>query len=233
MNNAESSSYLCQQDLVADYPECLRCDGWTTLYKLADAESARFASFSALASPAMVPELLESFQWDLQPHHGRPEISWDFADELTYHRYGHQKGVRPIVLLREFSGSYPEYLELAEEFRVHHNLAEVPHPEDRKRRTFFKIEDCGGRIEVARVTQDTASVKSPFLQDFLEATNSCLVLYIDSKRYLNIPADTAAELSGETKHVGESAAWIVHIGGHWDHESDSTYSRFLGKAVVR
>lgn len=234
MSVIESNSYLLQQDLVADYPRCLIRDGWITLYRKAVDGSACFESSSALASPDNVPKMLRDCQWDLQPDRGMPELSGDFSGtEPTYHRYGNNKGMRPIVFLREFAGLRPDYLELAESFRLYHNLAEIPDPADKDQRTFFKIEEGGERVEVARVTRDAVSVKSPFLHMFLKATNLCLALYVDSRRHASVPIDAIPESDRERFLVNDTARWEVRVGEHWDPHSHGSYSRFLGKAIVR
>lgn len=234
MNITESLGYLSQEDLVADYPKCLVRDGWTTLYRRAADESALFESSSALAPPDKVPELMRDCQWDMQPNHGRPGFSWgNGAEEPTYHRYGNDGGMRPIILLREFSGSRPEYLELAEDFRLHHNLAEIPDPADKDQRVFCQIGDGCERTEVARVTPDTARVKSPFLHEYLRAANLCLVLYVDSKRYASVPVDAIPESDREGFLSNGTVTWEFRVGAYWDPHMHFTYSRFLGKAIVR
>lgn len=126
MNNAESRSYLFQQDVVPDYPKCLMRGEWTTLYMKADEESARFESSSALAPLDKVPELLKNPDWDLKPELGGPEFLKTGVDlDAFYFEYGCRERMCPIIFLREFSGSYPQYFELAEDFRLYHNLGSV------------------------------------------------------------------------------------------------------------
>lgn len=233
MNNAESRSYLFQQDVVPDYPKCLMRGEWTTLYMKADEESARFESSSALAPLDKVPELLKNPDWDLKPELGGPEFLKTGVDlDAFYFEYGCRERMCPIIFLREFSGSYPQYFELAEDFRLYHNLAEIPNPEDRNQRTLFKIENGGERIEVARVAQDTVSVKSSFLRGFLEAAELCLVLYVVSRRFSSIPIGTIPKPEREKSGVDDTTRWEMRIGEYRGPGSHKTFSWFSGKAAV-
>lgn len=234
MDNTASNSYFLQRDLTADYPWSLARGEWIILYKKAEEESARFEFSSALASPDKVPELLESIDRDLNPDQGGPEFSGDGSDtEVVYLKHGPREGMRPIILLREFSGSHPEYFEVAEEFRLYHNLVEILHPEDRDRRTLFKIEDSGERVEVAHLTRNVVRVKASFLRRFLEFTGLCLVLYVDSTRYSRIPIHKIPKSDREKTHADGTARWEMRIGEHQEPYPYKTFSHFVGKGIMR
>ncbi len=50
-------------------------------------------------------------------------VYYDGENEVaSYHRFGDDDGVEPLVVLRDFHGVLPTFLELSEEYRHFHNL---------------------------------------------------------------------------------------------------------------
>ena len=89
--------------------------------------SGSLGIFCALISEDRVPATLEDARWDELFGFGMPGevISYRGGKETRrYCRFGGDDGHEPLIFVRDFHGSHPDYLEVAEEFRHYFNLFE-------------------------------------------------------------------------------------------------------------
>ena len=64
---------------------------------------------------------------------------------VTYHRFGNDEGLEPLILRRSFGGTRESADEVVEEFRLFHNLFH-----EAKSNAYLKIRDDGNEEEVVR-----------------------------------------------------------------------------------
>lgn len=83
-------------------------------------------------------------------------------------------GIEPIVLPREFHDMRPEYQEIAESFRLFHNLYH-----DRHSDSYIKFDDAGNETVVAVIRDDHVEIRLKELKDFLTENEMCLCLGFD------------------------------------------------------
>ncbi len=174
---------LLQRDLITGFIPRVGKDVWQVVYAIDDKSPDRFAIFSALLESHVVQDALNKESWDLRIDDGLPGFSqtWQAGKETTtYHRFGNE-GIRPLVIRRDFHGAWPSYIELCEEFRHFHNLAE-----DQRDRRFLDFDESGYEIEVAKIFDQRVEISWAYLTRFLAATQLYLAVYFDSVRYSRI-----------------------------------------------
>lgn len=222
--------YLLQQDLIAEFIPNIGKSPWQTVYTISDKDSDRFAIFSALLEPQAVEKALQSDRWDLSIGDGLPGFSQSWQDgevTTTYHRFGNDEGIRSLVIHRSFHGAWSPYLELCEEFRHFHNLAE-----NRQRQVLLDFDESGYEVEVAKLTEDEVKVNWSYLRQFLAATQLHLAIYFDSVRCSQVPLDRVPQEKRVLKACLGTARYSLHVDECDFRKDFSTLSRLLGKVII-
>ena len=203
---------------------------WQTLYIIDDVDPHRFGMWCALMDEEAAARAITCTDWDLSIGEGMPcfSRSWPDGKEVTtYHRFGGIDGVRPLVLYRSFEGAFPKYVELDEEFRLYHNLAE-----DRERGLLLSFDASGREIEVVRITQNSVEVQLKYLRQFQAAMGLHLAVYVDSVRYSPIRLTDVPEDEQRREKVSNCLCWHRTVANCDFREEFETFSRFLGKAII-
>jgi len=221
--------YLLQQDLITDFIPRIGKDPWQIVYAIDDKLPNRFTIFSALLEPQVAKKALDNDSWDLHMGDGLPGFSQSWQEgriTTTYHRFGIE-GVRPLVIYRNFHGAWPYYLELCEEFRHFHNLAQ-----DHQRQLLLDFDDSGYEVEVARITERQVKVNWEYLLQFLAATQLHLVIYFASTRYSLIPLQDISEDNRRLEYRDDKSRYFRHISECDFRRDYYTFSRLLGKVLI-
>lgn len=221
--------YLLQRDLITGFIPRVGKNAWQVVYTIDDTPLDNLGIFSALLEPQEVPRALEHDNWDLFIGEGLPGFSQTFQagqENTTYHRFGN-KGIRPLVICRDFYSAWPSYIELCEEFRHFHNLAE-----DHQRGLLLDFDESGYEIEVARIVQTRAEINWAYLIRFLAATQLSLSVYFDSVRYSQMRLKDIPETQCLFEHCDTMSRYSLHIM-ECDFQKDlPTFSRLLGKVII-
>ncbi|GIV89163.1 MAG: hypothetical protein KatS3mg055_1681 [Chloroflexus sp.] len=221
--------YLLQRDLITGLIPRVGKDVWQVVYAIDDKSPDRFAIFSALLEPHVVQDALNEDSWDLHIGDGLPGFSqtWQSGKETTiYHRFG-TEGIRPLVICRDFHDVWPSYIELCEEFRHFHNLAE-----DRKNQRFLDFDESGYEIEVAKIFERRVEINWRYLRRFLAATQLYLAVYFDSVRYSRMNLEDVPKKQRLLKHRDATSHYSLHVRTCDFHEEFRTFSRLLGKVII-
>jgi hypothetical protein len=194
-----------------------------------DESPDRFSIYSALVPPGNLDTILSQDSWDLSISEGLPGFSQSWEQEqmiTTYHRFGgHQ--IRPLVVYRNFHGAHPPYVELCEEFRHFHNLAE-----DHERQVLFDFDESGYSLEVARLNEHEVTIQLSYLLQFLAGTQLSLVIYFDVVRYSLIPLENVPEDQRHLEHKDDRSRYFRHVAQCNFQPKYRTFSRLLGKILV-
>lgn len=99
---------------------------WFPAYKKIKTADQRTTWFSALVPVPLIPNLIKNDCWDFSPGDGHPSV-WTHYDEgkasrRVYCTFGNEDGIEPLVLSRNFHAMRENFLEVAQEFRLYHNL---------------------------------------------------------------------------------------------------------------
>jgi hypothetical protein len=223
-------AYLLQEDTIRDFLPSIGRKQWQVLYGNANRTPDSFAVFSALVPTSDVGATLQHDSWDLSVGDGLPGFSRSYKGKrtiTTYHRFGGFGNVRPFVIYRQFHGAWPPYVELSEEFRHFHDLAE-----DRDRGTFVTFDASGYPVEVARVLSNRVEVRLPHLLQFLAATQLHLAVFFDIRRFSALLLVEIPIAQHDLQHTDERSRYVRHIRT-WDHDPAlKTFSRLLGKVMI-
>lgn len=155
---------------------------WVPLYYYDKVDTLDFAYFYTAVIPnSLVPDSLETIQWDLQMTDNRPGFVVDYhrgKERATYYRLGRDDGIEPLVIGREFYGVKPAYQEIAEEFRLFHNLYH-----DTRSNRYTRITDSGEEEDVVVCSPNLIEAKLKPLKQFLAVKKAHLAVFFSIDRY--------------------------------------------------
>jgi len=230
-DRAEHDAGLLQEDTVRRFLSGAAQTAWQTVYLSADGDAQRLTVWCAFVPPDAASRALADESWDLQIGHGAPGFSQSWPDgenvDTTYHRFGSSDGIRPLLLYRDFHSAFPSYIEVDEEFRLYHNLAE-----DKQRGMLLDFDPSGREIEVVRIHPDSVEAKLRYLRQFQAATGLYLAIYVDSVRYSTTAvAELPHELLDQLVQTKYSR-WRRSIRSASFKPGFKTLSRLLGKPLL-
>lgn len=222
--------FLLQLDVIGDLLPTIGKEQWQTLYLSADDPPHRFGMWCALLDEDAAARAVGHDSWDLRIGDGKPGFSqsWPEGQEVTtYHRFGSRDAVRPLLLYRSFHGAFPQYVEVDEEFRLYHDLAE-----DKTRGLLLSFDASGREIEVVRVTPNEVRARLKHLRQFQAGTELHLAIFIDSVRYsqialANIPADDRERVTTDGM-----VRWRRNVAECDFRKDYQTFSRLLCKVIL-
>ncbi|WP_115710004.1 hypothetical protein [Legionella sainthelensi] len=191
---------------------------WTTVYEISERDQLRVAYYSSFVKKSKSKAILKEYQWDVSIGHGFPTIITEYKDEKTinkYHRHSYAS-FPPLVIARHFGVKEPS-LEIAEEFRLFHNLYF-----DTKKQVYLSFDEAGDEIEVVRVTSGQVQIKTNYLYKFMIEAKINLVLYFDCT------FSSPNKLEFEEIHKTEELIYSIYSG-----KIDEKYfSLLMGKKLI-
>jgi len=206
---------------------------WFQAFRRIKSAEGRVTWFSALVPPPLIPKLLENSRgWDMHIGDGGP-ATWTSrpagVELRTYAPYGSEEGIEPIVLYRSFHGLRESFLELAQEFRLYHNL----YPDPLKKR-FVAIDKNGDESEAARYGDDFLEIRTDLVLMFCAVKQMALAIYVDSFRDSK---STLGELGLEdtrTYHSGPKHKYFLALvpQGVFSDKNYKTSGSIVGKKYI-
>ena len=222
--------FLLQFDIIREVLPKVGTGQWQTLYDIDDVDPHQFAMWWALLDEQAAAKAITTDRWDLMIGEGKPgfSTSWrDGKEVTTYDRLGHSIGVRPLVLHRSFHSAFPQYVELDEEFRLFHDLAQ-----DSDRGLLLSFDASGREIEVVRVTPKCVRARMTYLRQFQAATGLHLAVYVDSVRFSQIRLNDLPVDQQSCEEVGSSIRWRRTLAKCNFKDGFEIFSRLLGKKIL-
>ena len=162
---------------------------------------------------AGVEQSLSTSSWDSQVEPGLPgtitEYKGNGKKSVTYHRFGNDDGLEPLVFRREFHGVREDYLEISEEFRLFHNLYH-----DRQGNRYIKIDDDGGEMVVAVVeeSRNLVQIRLQELRQFLAVKEMHLSLQFDYRVYSGHRLAELGVTEGGRDYRDGQTCWNLYYG---------------------
>jgi hypothetical protein len=192
----------------------LACDDvpnpWFPAYHYTKTPDQKLTWFSALVPPALIPKLVKtSGGWDIRIGEGGPAVWTGWSGGVEQHIYrpiGNEEGIEPLVIHRGFHGMREKFMELAQEFRLYHNL----YPEPAKKR-FLLIDNNGDESEAVRYGEDFLDIRTDLLLKFCAVKQMALAIYVDSFRDSKRTLDELGLADTRTNHEGTRHKYFLAV----------------------
>lgn len=190
------------------------------------------AWFSALVPVNEIERLVKkTHEWDLRIGDGGPCVWQTFGahPKQQYEAFGNSCGIEPLAIRRSFSHNRPSSIELAQEFRLYHNLFD-----ERKTRRFLIADSDGNESVAARYTDDNLEIRTDLLLNFCTIKQMAIAVYVSgfaySKHSLDeLKLDVASEINSGIQFT------YSYSLNHWEHfsgDNRKTIARILGKKYI-
>ena len=188
--------------------------------------SLQYDILCALIPPEEIEVSLSNPCWDFHNINAYPQTE-NFDDEIIWERYSDNRGLEPLVIIRDFDGIRPDYLEINQEFILFHKLYH-----DVKSNRFIKIDEAGHEDVVAIISKHEVKIRLKEIRQFLAVKQMFLSIQFDYKEFSNrsleelkIPDDNAQE------ERNKSGCYSLFCGGD-ALTSYNAFSRLYGKRLI-
>lgn len=221
-----------QKVLQTERQEFLKNDAlrgpWITICRL---ESHRdgLSLYSALIPKERQQDVLGSTGWDLPLGSGGPSVCTSYGPNgpKTEYLRNASDWIEHLAVYRSFP-SRNDYVELAEDFRLYHNLYY-----DEAKKVYLKLNDDGQEEEAAVIEGTTTKVKLRLLSEYLAVRQMHFVLYFEGNYWskqtrleIDLPHDCDFSVANDRLRMD---FWI----GDDPTDSDpNCFSRLLGKMIL-
>ena len=224
---ADAESYL--HDTLDYVQQTLGNEEWLTAYQWTTTDDGSNTELHwcqtisgrerdrALANPEQLHE----------PEFGRPGfIVYPDDRPAAYYQFGDDTGDEPLVIRRDFYDLKQETLDIAQEFRLFHNLY------SQDNRTFVKFDDAGNEEKIVRPDESgRILIRRYELRQYLAAKSALLVAHFDYERsFPGKLADHGMTERNETLQEGDLTAIIVVRQSRLD--SDRILVSVYGNKIV-
>lgn len=226
----QNIEFLLQEDVFDQILPLIGNHQWQTLYLSRGDSYNHLALWCALLDDERANQSLEDTSWDLSMNRSGPGFS-QIRDQhkivTTYHRFTGSKGVRPLLLYRDFDGPHPSYFELDEEFRLYHNLTE-----NSCRTALIDFDPSGREIEVVRFNEKEIVAQLKYLRQFQAATGLHLAIFIDSHRYSQVKLEEVPSARKEKEQKDTLQYWTFSVNECRIKDRFQTCSKLMGKFLI-
>ena len=205
-------------------------NGWIIVYKNYDnSEDIDFGgSYCALIENSSLEEALSHYDWDLRYGNGKPGFIFHYENGKETYNFSnyYNENVQPLVYNREEFGNRPNYLELAEEFRLYHNLFEDY--KDSENKNYIYLDSNGDEEIVAIISKNEVKIKLNFIKDFISAKKMSLLIFFDLMRRSD---KSLSELN--IKELNETIKGNQFIYSHIINDiSEMSYYNFISQSWI-
>lgn len=225
----ETLDFILQRDVTDGLLSSFGTQAWQVLYRRGDKPPHRLGIWCALLDDSSAVRALDHDGWDLLIGDGRPGFSQSYAQGRTVTTYERQSGggVRPLLHYRSFHGAFQEYIEVDEEFRLYHDLAE-----DKTRDILLAFDSSGREIDVVKLLPGEVLARLKYLREFQAGTRLHLGIFVDSVRYSGFRLDDIPEDQRRASHIGARTRWLRTVARCDFRDDYEVFSRVLCKAIL-
>lgn len=149
-------------------------DNWVTI--------CTSRTYSALVADDYLPEVMKSYNWDINHTQSKGVINESDGKLLRYDHY-YEEGVYPLVYVHEERGSFPKHYTIKEELLNFYNLRELIKPN--QEHSWMQVDESGNMKEIINITPQEANIRKEYLQEFMAVKHLHLVVYLDEMTYDN------------------------------------------------
>lgn len=232
LDKSESSKEVYEFLQVGEYEELMRsprAETMITVYDKRESKGTSYCTWSALVPLKKIPSLIEDPHWHQPDFTPWAEMGPD--EKNVFYDKWNAGGKEPLVLERYFYGVKEKHLEIAEDFRLFHNLYN-----DKDRGEFIKIFDSGKEeVVIKERPEGLVSIRCRELKEFLTIKNMALCVFFAHDRKSYTPIDDLGITSGRTEILSsDDHVLCVKISTEirdWRSETKYWNSRFIGKKI--
>ena len=147
-------------------------------------------------------------------------------EHLTYHRFGSDDGIEPLVVVRNFHGLKESYIEVSEEFRLFHNLCW-----DKVNQKYVKIDDSGEETVAVDVSDDRVQFRIHEVRQYLAIREMHLLVQFEFQERSQYSLADLSLAEEENYRHDDQFNWRLYFTelGGIDHRA---FARFIGKRLV-
>lgn len=193
-----------------------------------------FHTFCFLQPQQHAKSFLEDTGWDHRPDSFTPHVECvehrrtsEKVREVYYLRDGNRGDAQALVRERYYWGLRPPALEIAEEFRLFHNLYH-----DTIRNVFFHCDVHGVEHEVIRILNSHVEVHLQFLTDFLRAKQMHLAMQWEGNYGCMRSLEELDLQPMRKEQLGEQFRWDITVSQGMLSNECKCISTLLGKALI-
>ena len=200
-----------------------------TVYQSENGDNYHKGIYCALIPSAQIERALSMASWDLSHGGGIPGTSESLKEgewRVEYLRYGDDSGIEPLVVDREFHGIRDDYKEIAEEFRLFHNLYH-----DKKSGEYLKIDDGGTEKKIAVVKPNCVQIRLKEIRQFLAVKEMHFSIQFDCVEH---SAHRVEELEFEQGGIEQRDGlmfWRLYYDDSGGFGTHKAFSRLWGKRL--
>lgn len=155
---------------------------WFPAYKKIETKRQSTIWFSAMVPSSLIPQLIKNNSGDISIGDGRPSVWTHYekrdVSKRVYCSFGNEEGIEPLVIYRNFHGIREPFFEVAQEFRLFHNLFH-----DTSHNRYFHFDDYGDETEAVRYEDNSVEIRVDLLLNFCAMKQMTLAFYVDSFRH--------------------------------------------------
>lgn len=234
MNDASGHDEVANVLKQADEREGSRRNGsgpWTVVrdswQEVGHKNGGRFAAF---ATPSHRERALQSATWDMTDGGGRPGFSQHYENDewvTTYERNIDGPNLEPLIILQEMHGVAPDAYLISEEFRLLMNLWEEKSTGD-----FYSFSDDGSKELAIKFIGNQIQIRTPLLRRYQAARQLDLLLFTDSRVFVDTKEDSDAFADLEEEDHVEDDLVVFLAVGDINLSSRRVFSRLLVKRIL-
>ncbi len=228
------NEFLLQRDWRDKKINELGTTNWVTVYLSSDSEEEKVTIFSALIPKENVDQSLKNATWEKSIGYVQPgSVTWyeDGKPRVEYSHFTDKGSVQPLVLIRDFRGVRPKYIEILEEFRLFHNLYY-----DKNKDVYLKLFNNGDEDEVVRIKNKNVEIRLRELLQFISWKQMCLAIYYEIDRFSELsPTDIDDDEEKRIENYANASmvyTFFIADDVFFSPSKFKTFSRLYGKKLI-
>jgi hypothetical protein len=203
------------------------CEPWFTVWRYVYVPERMGSLWCYLAPVAEAESSLRKPNFNSAPRRFDPGFD-EAEDGFRYERYGNAHGFETLIHHRSWDGLHPSDVEIAEEYRLFHNLFRDGEG------NFSRVIDRGASDEVVVRFGEDGSIDFSLkpLRRYLAAKQCAIVVGVDWREYSDVELSELG-LADRDEELARGDSWTYMLGfgdaPGFDHHA---FSRLLGKKVL-
>lgn len=207
--NESSLEFLLHDDIIHHRLPRIGKEPWVILYEKIIEKPCFSLSQCAFLKESAISDTAVELQEKMFFCSGKPELKRQASEDqelIEYRRYDGDNSIRQLVIERDFADVYKSYMEIDEEFRLYHNLAE-----NKSKDLLLTYDEAGNDIEVIRLKKDLVVGQLKYIKQFQAATGFYFSIFGNSTRWSRISLDDVPADTRDRRHEEKLFSWRLRI----------------------